>query len=374
MIRLLFVSFILLGSNLFAKENSPIKLAILDNLQSQKLSSQKYEQDYLEGLNLALERAEKKGIKFEHKNFFYNGKVDLSILEQIEKVKAWKPDIVIGPRSSNKFLVLEKHFKGVLVLSPLATASEVSKMPDNFYSISLPNEYGAIAMANLINRDFEGKTLFKIIEADYSYSVDFAKQLENNLGRSIPGTQYLRNDVEKIGIEKLLNGYKKGSLIVLPNSSYASGVLMGRISDFLKKRDIVFLGGDSWGSWKASYTGKVKSKFNYIGYRMSPWTLEGKSKDILVFKKDFQKKFKKEPTGTISYIAYQTLNSITDVLKNKKGGYDREGILKSYQKTLNKNPNWYRPVEYAVFKLNQNGEEFVGFVSALKSSKLAKKE
>src|SRR5260221_13797463 len=101
-----------------------IRVAILDNLQSQKFSSINYENHYLEGIELAAFSAKEKGINLQYKYFHY-GKEPLDILTEIPKVKAWDPDFIIGPRASDKFLLLKNYFNNVVVLSPLATAEEV---------------------------------------------------------------------------------------------------------------------------------------------------------------------------------------------------------------------------------------------------------
>lgn len=120
----------------FAQPQS-IKVAVLENLKFEKLSTDKYANDYMDGLLTAVDAAKKDGYAVEIQTFFY-GKEPLAILKQIPEVKAWQPDIIIGPRSSSLFLMLKDQFSDVLVLSPFATATEVAALPDNFYSMTLP--------------------------------------------------------------------------------------------------------------------------------------------------------------------------------------------------------------------------------------------
>ena len=112
-----------------AHASAAVKVAILDNLQREKLSSEKYQKDYLEGIEAAAKETLGLGLKIEWKTFFY-GKEPLAILEKVKDLKKWDHDIVIGPHSSNHFLMLRNEFKDTLVLSCLNELSleEIAKI------------------------------------------------------------------------------------------------------------------------------------------------------------------------------------------------------------------------------------------------------
>jgi hypothetical protein len=98
------------GAHGYAKET--IKIAIVDNFKYQKFVTTKYKEYYLKGLTLALEQAKNDGILTTYKIFQYNQE-PLSIVNRIPDVIKWNPDVIIGPRDSNKFLMLPPYIKDV---------------------------------------------------------------------------------------------------------------------------------------------------------------------------------------------------------------------------------------------------------------------
>lgn len=358
------------GPFALAAKEVALKVAILDQLQSQKFSSEKYERDYFDGLDVAVSIARDRGIRIESKHFSY-GREPLDILEGVKQVKEWKPDFVVGPRSSNKFLLLKDQFSGVLVISPLATASTVASLPDNFYSLTLPNEFATKAMVNFVMRDFPRRDVFMVLESACKNCVDYGETFKNLLKErskkiSIQETRFADGTEETVDIKTLTAGYKKGNLILMPNTSYASGVLIPKISDLLAVNDLVFLGGDDWGAWKSGYVGKVKSKYSYTAYRIGPWALEDKSSDVTKFKREFKRRKNKEASDTISYISYRTLMSVIESVKKsdlEKSQDLKITILSSFQAAKKKKENWFRNPSYAIYKLNQDGEIYAGSIS-----------
>ncbi|HMT02568.1 MAG TPA: hypothetical protein PKD00_04550 [Burkholderiales bacterium] len=129
-----------------------IKIAILDGLKSAKIVSANYLLDYNKGLEVAALNAKLRGLTIEYKLFSYD-KERLSILNQIQNVKDWQPDFIIGPRSSDEFVLLKPYFTNTLVISPIATAAVTENLPNNFYSMTLPDIYLAQAMVKFIEAD-----------------------------------------------------------------------------------------------------------------------------------------------------------------------------------------------------------------------------
>ena len=100
-----------------------IKVAILDNFHSEILPSEQYGNYYLQGISIAADSALKDNhIHVVYKNFTY-GTNPLGILQSLSAIKEWHPDLIIGPRSSNQFLLLKNQLNNILVISPYATAS-----------------------------------------------------------------------------------------------------------------------------------------------------------------------------------------------------------------------------------------------------------
>jgi hypothetical protein len=349
-----------------------IKVAILDNLKFEKLSTDKYANDYMDGLQTAVEAAKKNGYAVKIQTFSYE-KGPLEILKRVPDVKAWAPDIIIGPRSSSLFLMLKGQFSDVLVLSPFATATEVAALPDNFYSMTLPNEYFTQAIVNIVRDRFPSSGVTPIGEVDCKNCTDFLSAFTSAAAASKlevrPATTFLNKNAETVPQTELLANYRKGDVILLPNTSYTSGTLVGRLSDHLKDNSLAFIGGDGWGDWSSSYVGKVKSAFSYSAYRATPWSLDSKEARAEQFRKDFKKYRKAEPTGVASLLSYSTLGAALQALTDNKlvtkSSPIRTRILDSFKAALNKDNNYGRPTKYAVYKVTQSGEYFDGEVSAL---------
>lgn len=365
----LFVAF---GGSAFADSRGvQVKLAILDQLQSQKFSSEKYEKDYFDGIDVAVRVAKVRGIEIESKHFSY-GREPLDILAEIPKIKEWNPDFIIGPRSSNKFLLLKDQFSDILVISPLATASTVSDLPDNFYSMTLPNEFATRAMVNFVKRDFPKRDVFMILESACKNCVDYGETFkklftESSKGRSVQEVRFADGTEETLDLKALLSGYQKGNIFLLPDTSYASGVLIPKISDLLATNGLVFLGGDDWGAWKSGYVGKVKSKYSYTAYRMGPWSLEDKSGEVTNFKKEFKKIKGVDTSDPISYISFRAVMSAVEATKKselQKSKSVKNAILSDFKAANKKNSYWFRNPSYGIYKITQDGESFVGSIAS----------
>jgi hypothetical protein len=351
---------------------APIRVAIVENLKFEKLSTDKYASDYIEGLETARDLLSAKGLGIELQQFVY-GKDPLAILHLIPEVKAWRPDLVIGPRSSAQFMLLKDQFTDVLVISPFATASAVSSLPTNFYSMTLPNEYFTKAIVNLVKERFPGKAVAPIGEVDCKNCMDFVSEFgraASQTGITVrTPTTVLTKNAETASTAELLANYRRGDIILLPNTSYTSATLAGRISDHLKDDGLVFIGGDGWGDWSASYVGKVKSPYSYAAYRATPWSLEatdGRGKD---FRAHFLKYRKVAPTGVASLLSYATLMAALEPLlghnQDGAGTPVRNKILNLFGQKRRSYPNYARPTQYAVYRVTQSGELFDGLVSAL---------
>jgi hypothetical protein len=363
---------VLVGAGESFAKPSIVKVAILENLKFEKLSTDKYANDYMDGLLTASDVAKEDGYAIEIKTFFYD-KEPLAILKKVPEVKTWSPDIVIGPRSSSLFLMLKDQFSDVLVLSPFATATEVSAMPDNFYSLTLPNEYFTQAVVNIVRDRFPKAAVAPIGEVDCKNCTDFIAAFAGAaVGVNLTvrtSTTFLNKNAELAAPNELLAYYQKGDVILLPNTSYTSGTLVGRISDYLKDNSITFIGGDGWGDWSSSYVGKVKSAFAYSAYRATPWSLDTPDAHTKSFKEQFKKYRKVEPTGAVSLLSYSTLSAPIRAFASHKAASKatpiREQILEAFKVARRDNPNYGRPINYAVYKVTQSGEVFDGDVSAL---------
>jgi hypothetical protein len=356
----------------------PIRVAVLDNIRSEKLSSERYVKDYSTGLELGLAYAKKKGIEFFVREFLFDKK-PVEILGKISEVETWKPDIIIGPRSSDLMLLLRGSFKNVLVVSPLATSAAIATMPDNFYSISPPNSDAVGVFVDFVKRKFPGRAVFQFVQVDCSNCQDFADQFSkaaatrNVVIRNPEPSTYLSTAADSFDLSTELRTYQRGDVILLPNNSYSSGVVMGRLAEHLKLNDLVFLGGDGWGDWTVGYAGKFKSSFSYEGFRVVPWSIKKQDHPTTEFIKEHKIHLSEEPRSNISLIMYQLARTLTDAAisarDSTKEAPNRASILSAFLKMKNKDPNFARPKNYAILKISQTGEDYVGLQKSSKSKK-----
>lgn len=355
--------------DVFANVNLPIKLkvAVLDNLLNEKLSSDNYINFYILGLKSAKLSSIEKGINIEYKTFFYDSS-PLAIFKMVPQVNNWHPDLIIGPRDSYNFLLLKNEFNNILVISPYATASEVTTMPSNFYSMSRPDKYSAEAILDLVESKFPNKGVFCVIEADCKSCVDVGKIFIQKYKKihpneSIITSNFLNEDANILDIKKLMKGYKKNQIVLLPDQSVSSGILMMRITNYLKQDNTVFIGGDGWGSWKSGAPGKFQSVKNYIGYRVVPWSLDVPDAEFNQFNEFFYRTFHFSPPDHITYIIYRTLNSVVAALEKypaPKPDNMQQQVLYSYRLAIKNDPNWFRPNKFAIYSVNTQGEKYFG--------------
>jgi hypothetical protein len=353
--------------------DAPIKVALLDNLKNEKLATERYFQGYMDGLKVAKDEAAGKGVVFEFREFFFNKEPSLAIFAALEEMKAWNPDVVIGPRSSDLLLLLRDKLPDTLVLSPLATAEAVSLLPQTFYSFTPPNRVAVKAMVALVKRDFPNKTVFPIIEVDCKSCKDLgASFIRESKDQGVPIRRepsfFVKSTAETVGVKDLLAGYQAGDIVLMPNGSFSSGVLMARISDYLKRSDLVFLGGDSWGDWGVSYTGKFKSSYDYTAMRVTPWSLDRQDGVVRSFLELYRKSFKNPVESNITLISYVVGASLAKVLSassRAKGPWSKAEILSEFRNALKNEPDLGRPTEYAVYRLTQAGESFVGLTPSV---------
>lgn len=363
MLLLLFFSSVTFSDN--STNNLPvIKIAILDNLMSQKLASEQYIRDYMDGVKTAQKASEALGFKVKYETFFYNTDY-LSILKEINKIKKYHPDFIIGPRSSDNFLLLSHYFSNILVISPLASSEQVMNMPSNFHSMVFSDDFSASVIAQFVEKKFKKRNILAISEMDCNSCININRNMIEKYQKIYPSAhitekKIISDSVEKINIRNLVNEYQNGDIIFLPGTSYASGVLITRIVNMIKK-PVIFVGGDGWGSWSVSYVGKLHVNFPYTAYRIAPRFIEINSNKYKEFKEIYLKTIsKKIPEDAITYITYSTIMSVIhSVVDIKNNTITPTFIFEKYSNKLKENLFYFKPASYDVYIINNNSERFL---------------
>ena len=349
-----------------------LKIALLDNFTLEKYALI-YKNAYYAGIETAILAAKKQHINIIVKNFTY-GNNPLAILDAIATVKAWHPDVIIGPHYSNQFLLLRNHFHHILVLSPYASDESILTLPSNFYSLAMPDSNLAKINYIFIQQHFPNRSVYNISQLDCKDCIDTTKNLDaiyikHNKSALVNGVTYLGDDIDNVNIKKLMKGYRKNSVIVLqPLNDLGANKLIVRIAQFLQEKNLVFIYNvDNWGSHKNLQSIVDDEKVQSLIFRIVPWIINPYSKQYQSFSKYYRKKFNRNSNNAVSYMTYRSLMSVVvacQAFPVSKNLTTREAVLASYSAALKSNKNWYRTTKYAIFQHKNSRDVLLGVVTA----------
>lgn len=355
----------------YAAKITNLKIALLDNFTLEKYA-QVYKNSYYAGIETAILSAKKNHVIIHFKNFTY-GNDPLGVLDSIPTVKAWHPDVIIGPHYSNQFLLLKNHFNNVLVLSPYATDEAISRMPSNFYSLGLPDSAMAKVNYIFIKNYFPNRSVYNISQLDCKDCIDTTKNLDLIYAKkdkfiSVKNAVYLGDHAKTVDITKLMYGYKKNSIIVLqPLNDLDANILTARIEKFLNNKNLVFLYNvDNWGNNKDFQTIVDNVDIQSRIYRVTPWIINPRSRAYQTFVKYYQEKFHTIPNNAVSYMTYRCIMSVVAALPKfpiHSESNMRTFVLTSYLKALKTDKNWYRTTDYAIYQHTHKHDILLGKIS-----------
>lgn len=334
--------------------SQPIRVAIIDSFAYQKFVTTKYKSFYEKGLKLAKAKSQTAGFALKTKIFQYDNN-DLSIFKKIEQVKKWKPDVVIGPRDSNHFLLLKGKFKDVFVISPFATSILIPKMGKNFYSLTYDDQFTSNVFEKFIKKHFPGSHLKIIANAECKSCIELSQNLSNKFNKISSLNTFIPNNIANLDLDNLLKTSKnfKNIVFILPNDAHSSAVLMSRITDNQNKKSF-FIGGDGWGQWEDTEVGKLPATFPYEAYHLTPWSIKKKTIHNAGFINYYKKTFNSHPKDTLSFIIYNTVTTITDLAArndNCSASNIKKKILCSFLIATKTNYNSLKHSEYFAFKI-----------------------
>jgi hypothetical protein len=343
--------------------NTLIKVAILDNLDDNS-TAYNYASSFIDGINMSVITANNKGYKIEYREFIYDN-APLAIMGQIPKVKAWNPDVIIGPHFSNQFLLLKSIFPNVLVLSSYASDTEIADMPANFYSLGWSDNNIIAVSIKFINQNFSNRNLFTVVEADCKDCIDYSNIFSNEYQKSsdqIKTSQstYLEEDIDNLDLHKLMAPYHQGDLIMLEPSTYANfQQLMFTISNYLNDDPIFINNLDSYSSIGQEIS--EKKVINYTEYWIIPYLFDDNSSNYREYK-HLANHFNMKSDNGIAYTAYLTMMSVIDSLQKYPAGLNmpiKDKILLSYEKARKADSNWYKSPYFAVYKIDKTGYKLI---------------
>jgi hypothetical protein len=242
-------------------------------------------------------------------------------------------------------------------------------MPGNFYSITPPNSEYTRNLASYVKQKYPGKTVVPVIEIDCMNCVNFADEFTvsaRKIGinvRENPNGKFTADEAETIAVGPLVANINLGDIILMPNRSYTSGVMMARISKHLKVADLQFIGGDGWGDWSVGYAGKMKSPFKYVGARLNAWSLKSDSPNVIFFQKLYRSTYGSPADSNIALITFSTMRLITELANPKRlnsASETQKVILQELMRRNGQDPDFAHSKSYAIFEVTQDGEFFRG--------------
>ena len=302
------------------------------------------------------------GYQLVYKVFRYHRNNPLEVFDSTAKIKKWQPDLVIGPRNSNMFLLIQHQFTHTLVLSSFSTSNAVEKMPSNYYSLMFPDQYMAKAMYRYVAKNYPDKKVYAIVKADCKNCMDISNNFAYyyNSTHTLPMIRkfYAGEKIDQSDIARLMADYQKGDIIFLPNTAYTSALLMAQITNYIKHK-VLFLGGDDWGAWKDTETGKIKAKYAYEALHFTPVSINFRQSEYYTCSMQ-----KATVSSNVYYtLAYNTLSSVLQALgrfnSNTQEMSLRARILYSYQSAIKTCNHWYRPKRYFIYKIAHEKETFL---------------
>jgi len=348
-----------------------VRVAVLDspNMPPKLWTWMQYEKAYVRGLATAAFIAKQDHIKLVYKDFFY-GNDPLDILSSIPKVKAWHPDIILGPHYSNQFLLLRNYFKHVLILSSYASDEAVYSMPKNFYSLCPPDDIVAQAVATFINKTFPKKNVLIINSSDCKDCNNTSRLFVNIYKKMNPNVSIHQNDFvgDIDGLQDssvLLKGYQKGDVIFsVVTNLYTYINLMNQLIPIMQDTPIFVDSEDNWGNPNNGLPISPKIGNNFQAYLVNPFYFDMHSKNFRAFTENYLNLYGTYPSEVVSYVTFMTLTSATEALNNCPIKYDahlsmKQKMLTCYLDKLKKDPHWFRPRIYATYQLEANSGELV---------------
>lgn len=355
-----------------ADNEKNIKLAIFDNLEKDNTIleiSQGQETAYMQGIKAAINFAKSKNMNIQIKTFFYeNGLLDF--MQQIPKVKAWQPDVAIGLHTSSSMLMSKPFFTDQLVISIGASDQELAKLPENFYSLATPDVKTTEQFVNYLAKTYPNRNVLNIVGSESKQCIDFANLItafykKKNPKIGVTQTNFLSDDINVMNVSSLVKDYKPNDIILIyaMSGTYnAQILLMNKIADYLAPQKLTFIiPFDNWNG-RVLPTHINDEKNSYTAYRLDAIYLDTNNQGYNDFVRNFEKLYHYKPTAYISYIAYRSILSIMGAIEAYPAPANlttSQAVLWSYQQALKNNPNWFRPVSLALYKLETDKEVLV---------------
>ena len=364
---------------IYAIHSNIIRLALLDTpyneIPSNVSKLQENEKAYFAGINTAAYVVKKYNINIIYKPFIY-GSGPIDILSEIPKIKKWHADLILGPGSSDHFIMLKNYLQNVMVLSSYASGQELQSLPSNFHSIFLPDNKIMMLLAEYIHKKFPNKNVYIITQVDSKQCIDASNQFISSYKKissltKISENKIILDDINSINSKELIAGHENDVILIFSYTLYSYNELVKHIIlSFPNKKLIFFSDQDNWDNTESK---AYKDNKNYDSYRIGPIIFDNHSLEFKTFKKAYYNLYHIQPLYSVSYMSYITVISAIEALikypsPNKENNM-REKILYSYTRALEHDPNWFQINNYGIYRSTSQGETLVARLSIPKQPK-----
>jgi len=228
---------------------------------------QEYDSAFNTGKTLLDAQLKKCGYELKHSAEFYEASDPLQARERAAKAQKDGAWLIIGPRRSNHYLLTAQGADATATVSLMANSSEVFTLGSLHLTLGISNDSIARALVKTVHAQLKTAkfSYVTIVNEDCVFCLDSAKTFDaaakahTKLGeiRVVSDTP----DIEKIKLEL---GNKKPNVVLLPNYSKSSGIVMAALKDLLPKT--IFLGGDGWGTSAFGYVQNGPSLNGVTGF------------------------------------------------------------------------------------------------------------
>lgn len=278
--------------------------------------------------------------KAAHRNLKYNISfekydIDGNKLNAAEMMKKAHNDgcvAVIGYVCSNYALIggREAQKLKVPLITPTATADEISQIGDYVYMSSFRDSYQGQVLAKFVVEDLNLNKAVVLKTADSVYSVSLAEAFKREYlkrgGNIVFEKSILTSDTNYDDFIKQVSGMDY-QIVFIPNYALQTS---GIIAAFLKHgQNKIFIGGDAWNL--SENTNKIIGDAYFEGYMTMSWIPDIDTVESKKFVNNYRKRFNEEPLD----VAAHSYDSAMLLFKSIEGAnnFTGEAIKNSLSRT-----------------------------------------
>lgn len=218
----------------------------------------------------------------------------------------------------------------VPLITPTATADEISNIGDYVYMSSFRDSYQGQVLASFAINDLGLKKAIIIKAADSIYSVSLANAFKREYVRQGGNVIFEKSiltsdtDYEDLITRTIGMDYQ---MVFIPNYALQTA---GLIAAFLKHgQNKVFIGGDGWNLSDNTY--KIIGDKYFEGYMTMSWVPDVNTKESRQFVKNYIRRYHEEPLDVAAH-SYDSAMLLFESIENASG-FTREGIKNSLART-----------------------------------------